>query len=102
MSKEERLACGDDVEGDSSGSGKRSRAEIEGNGASLGFQSEGLPRPDGVKKSKAKRNKGKEVASESAILTIGEQMKVNNATREWEATDRRRKIELDEKKEMRK
>ena len=36
------------------------------------------------------------------MLSIGEQMKANNARREWEATDRRRKIDLEEKKEMRK
>ncbi|XP_021750229.1 uncharacterized protein LOC110715918 [Chenopodium quinoa] len=68
LSKEERKGCGADDEEDSSGSGKRSRD------ASDGFMSGGLPRPDGVKKTKAKR-KGKAVASDSAILSISEQIK---------------------------
>ncbi|XP_021770475.1 glutathione S-transferase T3-like [Chenopodium quinoa] len=83
LSREERLAVGDAVEDDSSGSDKRC-----------------LPRPDGVKKAKAKRNKGKEVASDSS--TIGEQMKQNNACRETEAQIRLKKLDFDMERERRK
>ncbi|XP_021739454.1 glutathione S-transferase T3-like [Chenopodium quinoa] len=80
LSKEERKTCGPDDEEDSSGSGKRSRAE--GEISTHGYSSEGLPRPDGVKKTKAKRNKGKAVVSESAFFNIGEQMKACTEVRE--------------------
>ncbi|XP_021734044.1 glutathione S-transferase T3-like [Chenopodium quinoa] len=102
LSKEETQACGDDVEDDSSDSGKRCRTEVAGDGPSTGLSSGGLPRPDGVKKAKAKRNKGKQVASESAVLSIGEQMKASNENREREAILRQKKLDLDEKREMRK
>ncbi|XP_021756647.1 glutathione S-transferase T3-like [Chenopodium quinoa] len=100
LSREERLAVGDAVEDDSSGSDKRCRTVEEGDTPSTGFCSGGLPRPDGVKKAKAKRNKGKEVASDSS--TIGEQMKQNNACRETEAQIRLKKLDFDMERERRK
>ncbi|XP_021771525.1 glutathione S-transferase T3-like [Chenopodium quinoa] len=62
LSREERLACGDAVEDDSSGSEKRCRTEDEDDVPVTGFCFGGLPRPDGVKKAKSRRNKGKGVA----------------------------------------
>ncbi|XP_021766284.1 uncharacterized protein LOC110730769 [Chenopodium quinoa] len=50
LSKEERKGCGADDEEDSSGSGKRSRAESENEICTNGFMSGGLPRPNGIKK----------------------------------------------------
>ncbi|XP_021719340.1 uncharacterized protein LOC110687013 [Chenopodium quinoa] len=98
LSKEEKKGCGADDEEDISGSGKRSRAESENEICTDGFMSGGLPRPDGVKKTKAKR-KGKEVASESAILNISEQIKACTKVREREANLRQQWLELDREKE---
>ena len=53
------------------------------------------------KKSKAKR-KGKAVASESAILSISEQIKACTEVREREANLRQQRLELDREKEKRK
>ncbi|XP_021744210.1 glutathione S-transferase T3-like [Chenopodium quinoa] len=72
LSREERLACGDAVEDDSSGSEKRCRTEDEDVVPVTGFISGGLPRPEGVKKAKSGLNKGKGVAFD--VSNITEQM----------------------------
>ena len=100
LSREERLAAGDAVKDDSSGSDKRCRTEEEGAMPSTGFSSGGLPRPDGVKKAKSKRNKGKQVASEAS--SIAEQMKLNNANRETEAQIVLKKLDFEMERERRK
>ncbi|XP_021752484.1 uncharacterized protein LOC110717990 [Chenopodium quinoa] len=75
LSKEERkVVCAVKEEG-SGGSGKRSRDDIEGDDTPAdGFSSGGLRRPDGVKKSKAKR-KGKVVATDSGSSNLSERIK---------------------------
>ncbi|XP_021736437.1 glutathione S-transferase T3-like [Chenopodium quinoa] len=100
LSREDRLVVGDAVEDDSSGSDKRCRTEEEGAIPSTDLSSGGLPRLDGVKKAKAKCNKGKEVASDAS--TLGEQMKQNNACRETEAQIRLKKLDFDMEMERRK
>ena len=100
-SKEEIKACGADDEQNSIGSGKRSMAEGESDVRTDGFSSGGLRRPDGVKKTKSQR-KGKAVASESAFLSIGEQMRACTEVREREANLRQQRLELDREKEKRK
>ncbi|XP_021723925.1 glutathione S-transferase T3-like [Chenopodium quinoa] len=100
LSREERLACGDAVEDDSSGSEKRCRTEDEHVVPVTGFSSRGLPQPDGVKKAKSMRNKGKGVAFE--VSNISEQMQQNNASREIEAQKRLKKLDFDMERERRK
>ncbi|XP_021748291.1 uncharacterized protein LOC110714124 [Chenopodium quinoa] len=85
---------------DSSGSEKRCRTEDEDVVPVTGFISGGLPRPDGVKKAKSRRNKGKGVAFE--VSNISEQMQQNNASREIEAQMRLKKLDFDMEKERRK
>ncbi|XP_021775989.1 uncharacterized protein LOC110739814 [Chenopodium quinoa] len=100
LSREERFACGDVVEDDNSGSEKRCRTEDEGVVPVIGFSSGGLPRPDGVKKAKFRRNKGKGVAFE--VSNISEKMQQNNASREIEAQMRLKKLDFDMERERRK
>ncbi|XP_021771831.1 uncharacterized protein LOC110735970 [Chenopodium quinoa] len=85
---------------DSSGSEKRCRTEDEDDVPNTGFISGGLPRPDGVKKAKSRRNKGKGVAFE--VSNINEQMQQNNASREIEAQMRLKKLDFDMERERRK
>ncbi|XP_021714654.1 glutathione S-transferase T3-like [Chenopodium quinoa] len=100
LSREERLACGDAVEDDSSGSEKRCRTDDEDVVHVTGFTSGGLARPDGVKKAKSRRNKGKGVVVD--VSNITEQMQQNNARREIEAQMRLKKMDFDMERERRK
>ena len=100
LSKEERAACAAEDDG-SSGSGKRSRTEgdVQGEDAATGYSSGGIPRPEGVKKAKAKRNKGKATIDEEGF--VGEQLKFNNEQRQNELSLKQKKYELQLQKEMR-
>ncbi|XP_021723124.1 glutathione S-transferase T3-like [Chenopodium quinoa] len=106
LSLKERQDCQLRSEGDiedSSGSGKRSRtdSEAEGDVPVGGFSSGGIPRPDGVKKAKAKR-KGKTIAHDSAILSIGELIQACTEVRSFEANLRQQRLDLEREKEKRK
>ncbi|XP_021773503.1 uncharacterized protein LOC110737449 [Chenopodium quinoa] len=77
-------------------SGKRSRGD-----ESSSYKSAGIARPDGVKKAKAKR-KGKGIATEETVISMGEQIKAHTDQRGSELTLKQQKFEFEKQKEMRK
>ncbi|XP_021854114.2 glutathione S-transferase T3-like [Spinacia oleracea] len=105
ISKEER-ELRDNVEGtpqDSEGSGKRTRLDDDGNnvlGSGESFVSGGLNRPDGVKKTKARR-KGKGASSSEAVSSFGDSLQANTAMRLQENQTRQRRLEFDMLREAR-
>ncbi|XP_021766672.1 glutathione S-transferase T3-like [Chenopodium quinoa] len=108
LSKEERKAMQlqggvDDNQQDSSGSGKRPRVDGDDMTDSSGggyFSGGRLPRPDGVKTTKAKR-KGKGVAMKGAVLSFTEEMHANTEVRLHEANARQQRLEMERAKEQR-
>ncbi|XP_021840794.1 glutathione S-transferase T3-like [Spinacia oleracea] len=86
---------------DIGGSGKRTRVDANGDtiiesGGS--YVSGGIQRPDGVKKTKAKR-KGKGLASEEETSSFSEQLKANNEMRINDHQLRQRKFDFDVSRE---